>query len=606
MARQSLSRPAALLAGLLASALGVLVLGPAEFSTAAYVARTTSTATVSAAADWTPPTVSVLNPGAAVKGTSTVVVEASDATSGVASVALEALGPHAAEWVSICTDTVAPLSCDWNTAGLIEGSWALRARAVDGAGYAATSAVVRTTVANRLMVTLDSPGDAVRGSVPLSAGVFNVGSVNHTVRIEYAVSDSTSWRTLCSNLSAPYTCTWNTTGSAFTAGNYDLRAVLVAGGTTTYSDVVEEVEVDNQVPVVSMSSPANPLSGPVTFAATATDTGSGVDTVTLQAARSGSTTWSELCSRDTEPFSCRFDTAQLAEGSWQFRAVAVDAAGNSATSTAVGPRTVDNTIASIVLDSPSAFTGTVTLGATATSSAGVGSVKFQYAASGSSTWVDLCTDTASPWACTWNTASVKDGSYDLRAVMTDTQGRVTISPVDAGNVVDNSPLRGVDVQSTNGGASAGKPDAGDTITFTYSGVVDTTKLITGWNGTARSVTARFRDGALVARSGREDAFDVLSGSTVVGLGSVNLKSDQVKTLRSASLNATMTAQTITTETGIQRTVVTVRLNATSSRLRTLKTASTMVWTPSSAATDLQGRTSSTASVTESGPADREF
>ena len=34
--------------------------------------------------------------------------------------------------------------------------------------------------------------------------------------------------------------------------------------------------------------------------------------------------------------------------------------------------------------------------------------------------------------------------------------------------IDNSPLKGYDVQTTNGGATAGKLEAGDKITLTYT------------------------------------------------------------------------------------------------------------------------------------------
>ena len=65
----------------------------------------------------------------------------------------------------MCTDTTAPYSCAWDTSALADGQYSLRARATDRAGYETTSDVARTTVANKLLVVLTSPGDSVRGTV---------------------------------------------------------------------------------------------------------------------------------------------------------------------------------------------------------------------------------------------------------------------------------------------------------------------------------------------------------------------------------------------------------------------------------------------------------
>ena len=50
---------------------------------------------------------------------------------------------------------------------------------------------------------------------------------------------------------------------------------------------------------------------------------------------------------------------------------------------------------------------------------GVAQVVVQYAAAGSSTWTTLCTDTTSPYSCTWDTLTVLDGDYQLRAIATE-------------------------------------------------------------------------------------------------------------------------------------------------------------------------------------------
>lgn len=599
-----LPRPLQLL--LLAVVATVLTVGFPGFSSAAFTARTQATGTVQAAVDWTPPTVAVVSPGTVVKDTVTIGVTATDGETGIASVTLEQLAPGAAGWVTVCTDTTAPYSCAWKTLPLADGDFSLRARATDNAGYEATSVPVRTTVANTLLIVLASPGDVVRGTVPLVTSVDNAGAVSHTVRVEYAPTGTTAWKTICSALTSPYTCSWNTTGLA--ADDYDLRSVLTAGPTTTISDLVEGVAVDNASPSVTMIDPGTPLSGSRTFAATAADVDSGVDRVVIQHLRSGTSTWQTLCTIVDEPWTCRGATSTLLDGTYSFRAVATDVAGNSTTSAVVANRVVDNTVSSISVDVPSPLTGTVTVAATAASTAGVASVRIQVAPTGSSTWTDLCTDTSSPYSCTWDTTTVANGSYSVRGILVDGKGASLTSAVVGAQQVENSPLRGADVQSLNGGTTSGRADSGDTITLTYSGRVDLTKVVGGWNGASTGVTARFRDGALLGKSTTDDTLDVLAGTSPVNLGAVNLRRNYVSNNATATFNATMTAGTVTVG-GVVRTTITVRLGTVvsgSTSLRTATTSGALIWTPSAAVTDLQGRPCSTTPVTESGTADRDL
>ncbi|MEO7270012.1 MAG: Ig-like domain-containing protein [Knoellia sp.] len=589
--------------------LGMLGFAFPGFSSASFTVRTQTTGSVSAAADWTPPSVAVVSPGSPVKDIPTISVTATDGESAIASVTLEQLPPGGSDWTIVCTDTVAPYACAWDTRSLADGLHSLRARATDAAGYESTSEVVRTTVANKLFVVLTSPGEAVRGTVPLTTTVYNAGTLTHTVRLEYTATGTTSWKTICTGLTSPYACNWNT--ASIVAGEYDLRAVLTAGATTTISAVVEGVVVDNINPTVTMVDPGTPLSGNKTFVATASDANSGVVRVVIQSSLSGSGTWQQLCAITEEPWSCRIATSSLPDGAYSFRAVATDGAGNTSTSVATGARSVDNTIASITVDVPASLTGTVIVGATATASstAGVASVRIQSAPTGTSTWTDICTDTTSPYACNWNTAAVTDGLYDIRGVMTDALGATTTSPIVSAQRVDNAPLRGVDVQSANGGFAIGRVESGDSLTFTYSSQVDLTKVVAGWNGASKAVTVRLRDGSLLSKGATDDTLDVLSGAAAVNLGSLNLRQDHVKTGRTVQFNATMTAATVTVS-GVVRSTVTLRLGTlatgSNSYLRNVNTAAAMVWSPSAVLTDLQGRACSVAAITEPGTSDRDF
>jgi hypothetical protein len=594
------------------SALAVLA-GAATFgvptpSGASFVASSrNSISTVTAAADWTPPAVSVRSPGTSVKDTVTITADAADGESGVASVVVQYLAPSASSWTALCTATVTPYSCSWNTKVGADGAYGLRAIATDRAGYSTTSDVVTTTVANNLLVQLGDPGDIVKGNVPLTATLFNAGGVSYSVQIQSALAGTTSFTTICTVATAPYTCTWATAG--FVQGeSYDLRAVAKAGSTTTTSGTVADVLVDNLAPTgVVMTDPGTPLRGTVSLAASATDAESGVAQVQLQYQRSGTSTWTTSCTPTTEPFGCRYDTTQLADGSYSFRAVATDPAGNTTTSAAVAARTVDNTVSAVSMEDPGAdLSGQVALTASASSTAGVTSVRIDRAPSGTSTWTSVCTDTAAPYTCSWDSTAVSDGLYDFRAVLVDGRGATTTSATMSARRLDNNPLRGYDVQSVSGGAIAGRLDGGDQLRLTYTGPVNLSTITTGWSGASLAVSVRLRDGLLLGTGSKGDTVDVLRSGVAVNLGSVNLRNDYVKNNKTATFNATMVASAVTVN-GVSATVVTITLGTLASgSVKTQSGTAAMVWTPSASALNADGRGASTAPVTELGALDRDF
>lgn len=598
-------RAAALLVLVLAAAIGVNAPG---FSSASYTSASASRATVTSAVDWTPPVVTMSSVASPARDTVTLTALASDGETGVRDVTIEHSPSGADAWVTVCTATTAPWSCSWNTRSVADGTYDVRARAADGAGYTTTSASVRLTVANTTAVVLTRPADVVRGTVPLIATVTDPGSLTYSVRIESSPTGANSWKPVCTDLASPYGCSWVTTSTAYTNAHYDLRAVATSGAMTLVSEVVSDVSVDNLAPTVTMADPGTPLRGTRTFAATAADAHSGIARVTLQYARSGSSTWQVLCTLVDTPYSCPVDTSTIADGTYGFRAVASDVAGNVTTSAVVTNRVIDNTVSSVSMNDPGPLlSGTVALTASATSTAPIASVRIQYALTGGSGWTDVCTDTTSPYTCAWDTTKVADGAYDFRAILTPASGAATTSRTVTGSRVDNAPLRGVDVQTTNGGSTPGRLEADDTVTFTYSGEIDLGTVSSGWTGAARTVDVLLRDGELSGLSDRSDTLEVEFGNAAVNLGSVNLGEHFVLKGKTVTFAATMTAGTVTVN-GAPRTTVTLRLGSVTSGqfLRTASSPVAMVWTPSATATGLNGKACSTAAVTESGTPDMDF
>jgi len=581
-------------------------LAGADFSDATYVASSSNRGTVNAAADWTAPDVTLAAPSSPLQGTVTLTATATDAQSGIASVEFQYVAPGGSSWVTACIDTTAPFTCDWNTRLGADGGYQLRARATNGASYVTITDGVSVTVANNVLIVLGNPGDVVRGSVPLSTTIYNGGLSIWTITIQYAPAGTTNWKALCSPLGSLLGCTWST--GSFTNDAYDLRAVASSGLTTITSATISDVLVDNAAPTVTMTDPGSPLSGTVTLSATATDAGSGVSQVVIEGApASGS--YRTLCTITATPYSCRVATTTLTDGAWSFRATATDAAGNARTSTVIGSRVIDNTVSSVSVDDPGAYLrSTVAVTAQAASTAGVTSVRIQRSVAGANSWTDLCTDATAPYSCGWDTTTVADGSYDLRAILLDARGQTTTSAVVAGRRVDNSVLRAVDVQAANGGGTVGRIDQGDTLTLTYSERVTTGSVSAGWTGSALPVTLRVRDGNLLGTGNLGDTVDVLRSGTALPLGSVALRGDYVKSSRTLSFNATMSSTTVTVD-GVERTVVTVTVGtlAAGSGSRTATTLAALVWTPSATVTSAaSGRACSVVPATETGVTDRDF
>lgn len=361
-------------------------------------------------------------------------------------------------------------------------------------------------------------------------------------------------------------------------------------------------------PTVTMVNPGSPIKGTVTLTANASDPETGIASVAVQYLPSGGASWIALCTTAMAPYSCSWDTRTAADGAYSFRAVATDNAGYTTTSQAVTDRFVDNRVSSVSMRDPGSYlAGPISLTADAASTAGVSAVHLQIAPSGTTAWSTLCTVTTSPYSCTWNSATVADGSYDFRAVLVDGATKEAISAIVASRRVDNSPLRGRDVQAVNGSTATGRMEGGDTVTFTYSRLVNLATVTPGWNGEAIPVTLRAQDGSLLGLSTTGDTIDVLRTGNTVNLGSVNLGQDYVQRNKTVSFNSTMTAS-IASVDGVPHTVITVHLGSQTSTggVQTVSIPGSTVWTPNGAAKDLFGKPASTAPVTETGVLDTEF
>ena len=216
-----------------------------------------ASATTPAAPDTTPPTVSITSPsnGQTVSATVTVTANASDNV-GVAGVqfVLDNGTNIGAE------DTSAPYSVSWNTTGAANGSHTLTAVARDAAGNRTTSAQVTVTVANAppvdttpptVSITSPSNGQTVSATVTVTANASdNVGVAG----VQFVLDNGTNIG--AEDTSAPYSVSWNTTGTP--NGSHTLTAVArdAAGNRTTSAQVT--VTVSNAAPAAKRFEETDP------------------------------------------------------------------------------------------------------------------------------------------------------------------------------------------------------------------------------------------------------------------------------------------------------------------------------------------------------------
>ncbi|HEY8628684.1 MAG TPA: Ig-like domain-containing protein [Gaiellaceae bacterium] len=323
-------------------------------------------------------------------------------------------------------------------AALTDGTHDFAVRAIDPAGNTDASPATWTWLTDLTppTATMDNPGVNVRGVVSLTSSQDDPGGANASgvasVSYEYSADGGTSW--------APTPASWDT--APITDGIYQLRVIVVDNaGNQTIDTLAADVRVDNTAPSSSQDDPGQYLRGSITLTGSAADPddpaghpGSGVIQVRFEVSPAGADAWTAVGTAASAPYSATLDTATLADGRYDFRTFATDAAGNEAPGGTVTNRLVDNTAPTASMGDPGAnLRGTVTLASTTAdpgaNASGVASV--DYEVSSGSGWT--------PVPDNWSTSSMPDGLYDLRVTATDRAGNSTTSSTVGGRRVDNTP-----------------------------------------------------------------------------------------------------------------------------------------------------------------------
>jgi chitinase len=296
-------------------------------SGADFTAHSSSPTTITAAADFNTVAVTLGNVGSPLNGNVPLSATASSSR-GIANVKFQYAPTGTTDWVDICTDTTSSYACTWYTALGADGSFDVRALATDTAGYWRASVQTARVVNNyTLNVTLADPG-AMSGSKALTATATGMESGFNYLKIQHRAPGATTWIDVCSGngTSSPRTCNLNTT--VLPDGDRELRAIVRDGAGHDAQTTPITRKVDNTPPQTTPSIPPQ-ASGPVTVSAEATDTGSGIQSVSFQAYYMGQ--WVTVCVDTTAPYTCTADTVGVPDGAYQVRVITTDNAGVSTT-----------------------------------------------------------------------------------------------------------------------------------------------------------------------------------------------------------------------------------------------------------------------------------
>ncbi len=178
------------------------------------------------------------------------------------------------------------------------------------------------------------------------------------------------------------------------------------------------------------------------------------------------------------------------------------------------------------------------------------------------------------------------------------------SPAAAFSVTgDNTVPSASDVQATNvAGGTVALPELNDTLTLSYSEVMDWTTILAGWDGTTANVRLRLVNGG----GNASDYFEAYSSSQVrLALGTVYLNN---KDLLNGAAGAYVEFGATGTPTRMTASgaAISLVLGTPSGAVLTANAAAAMTWTPSTGATDRAGNFTSVTTRTESGASDKDF
>jgi hypothetical protein len=197
-------------------------------------------------------------------------------------------------------------------------------------------------------------------------------------------------------------------------------------------------------------------------------------------------------------------------------------------------------------------------------------------------------------------SGLSDKTYEYTLKLTDSAGNTT-TETGYTVTVDGTAPTATDIQTTNkSGGTAGLPELGDKIVFTFSEPPEPSSILSEWSGASTSVVVHIDDNAAASGNDQLTVFNS-TNKTQLALGSVDLgRTDYVSASR--TFGASGTASTMV----LSGSAITVTLGTQSGAGTTAAGTGTMVWSPSTTATDRAGNAMSATTRNETGSADKDF
>ena len=418
--------------------------------------------------------------------------------------------------------------------GLADGSYTIKANVSDAAGNAATTATQAITVAETapsIAITSPIAGDNVINKTEATAGVTISGTVSagtasivngQTATITLVNSSNVVVDTFTPTVTAG---AWSINLSTAQAqgladGTYTIKANVSDAAGNAATTATQAITVDETSPTIAITTPVAgdniinkteaiagvTISGTVSAGTTSVVNG---QTATITLVNSSNVVVDTFTPTVTAgAWSINLNTAQaqgLADGTYTIKANVSDAAGNAAT-TATQAITVDETSPTIAITTPIAGDNIinkteagagVTISGTAAAGAGGALVNGQTATitivDSTNTVKDTLTTTVSggAWSVNLSTAqaqSLADGSYTIKANVSDTAGNAATTATQAITVDETSPTIAI-TGPVAGDNIINKTEAGAGVTISGTVSAGSTSVVNGQTATITLVNS---------------------------------------------------------------------------------------------------------------------
>ncbi|HEY8723220.1 MAG TPA: Ig-like domain-containing protein [Gaiellaceae bacterium] len=377
--------------------------------------------------DQTAPTATLVSPAANVRASITLhATGVADATSGLNSISFERAPNGTSSWTFVGNGVVqggGAYDATFDTTGVSDGNYDFRISVTDVAGNLTQQVVGPIRVDN-------TPPTSTIGAVP--------AFVHQTIALGSTESDTGSGVASTGFQISPHAAgTWTSVPASFDTttkadGDYDLRSVATdLVGNVGYSAPVT-TKIDNTPPTATLDAITQYVRGSLTLGSSTNDAGSGLATVRYELSAHSANSWSTI----TSPF----DTSTQTDGSYDFRVVAIDNAGNR-TDSAAQVVTIDNTAPNAQLDDPASSAikrGTIDLASTTSdATSGVATITYRVAATGTPE-ASPCDTWGSAVPQHFDTTTVSDGLYDFRVIAVDNSGNGRCSAINTSVRIDNT------------------------------------------------------------------------------------------------------------------------------------------------------------------------